>query len=402
MRKETEWITNAIEEAAKTADRDGEYWRAAYTAQDRRVTELLTDYMKAGGMEVYTDAIGNLFGRVRGRSEETVMSGSHRDTVRRGGKYDGMLGILTAVKAISSLYEELGQPEKTIEAAALCEEESSRFPGSSYPGSSHLCGLLTSEDLKTADSEGITMEEAAKAAGYLQQPLSHGRQQLAHFVELHIEQGGLLENRNRQVGIVTSIVGLFAGEIIFRGRQNHAGTTPMYMRNDPVPAAAAYIHSLHRWAEQYTEDTVCTVGSIRTMPGNSNVIASEVIISFDIRSAEKERIAEAEKILYRLAEEAPRGIETQVRISCSEPPVRLDEEGIGRLKMLAEKRNLSCEVMLSGAGHDSQVIAQKYPVNMIFVPSVCGISHNPAEFTEAADIEAGYLLLRDYLKELAW
>ena len=172
MRKETEWIIKAVEEAAKTADRNGEYWRATYTEQDRKVTELLTEYMREGGMEVYSDAIGNLFGRVQGKSEQTVMSGSHRDTVRCGGKYDGMLGVLTAIKAISSLYEELGQPEKTIEAAAFCEEESSRFLGSSYPGSSHLCGVLSREDLKTADENGITMEEAAKEAGYLQEPLS--------------------------------------------------------------------------------------------------------------------------------------------------------------------------------------------------------------------------------------
>ena len=114
MRKETEWIIKAVEEAAKTADRNGEYWRATYTEQDRKVTELLTEYMREGGMEVYSDAIGNLFGRVQGKSEQTVMSGSHRDTVRCGGKYDGMLGVLTAIKAISSLYEELGQPEKTL------------------------------------------------------------------------------------------------------------------------------------------------------------------------------------------------------------------------------------------------------------------------------------------------
>ena len=402
MRKETEWITNAIEEAAKTAERNGEYWRATYTEQDKKVVKLLTEYMREGGMEVYSDAIGNLFGRLQGKSDQTVMSGSHKDTVRCGGKYDGMLGILTAIKAISSLYEELGQPEKTVEAVAFCEEESSRFPGSSYPGSSHLCGVLHSGDLKTADSEGITMEEAAKEAGYLQEPLSCGRRDLTHFVELHIEQGGLLENRKKQVGVVTSIVGLFSGEVVFRGRQNHAGTTPMYLRKDPVPAAAAYIDSLHSWAQQYMDDMVCTVGSVRTVPGNSNVIASEVIISFDIRSAKKERIAKAGEMLCRLAEETPPGIEAEIHISCNEPPVQLDPEGIDRLKMLAEQRGITCEVMTSGAGHDSQVIAQKYPVNMIFVPSVSGISHNPEEFTEPADIEAGYLLLRDYLKELAW
>ena len=188
-------------------------------------------------MEVYFDAVGNLFGRLPGKDSQVIMTGSHRDTVRHGGKYDVMLGILTGLKAAASLYGQLGKPEKTVEVVAICEEESSRFPLSSYAGSCHISGQLQEEDLQVTDGDGISMREAMEKAGYLREALSAGRKDLEHFVELHIEQGGLLEDQEKQVGIVTSIVGLFAGEVIFTGHQNHAGTTPMYLRKDPMPLA---------------------------------------------------------------------------------------------------------------------------------------------------------------------
>ena len=140
MDKHAKWITEAVEAVAETALReDGEYWRSTYTREDDRAVALLKELMKAKGMEVCSDAVGNLFGRIPGRSQEVIMAGSHRDTVRRGGKYDGMLGVLTAIEAAGSLQEEAGIPEKTVEVVAFCEEESSRFP-TSYLGSRYLCG----------------------------------------------------------------------------------------------------------------------------------------------------------------------------------------------------------------------------------------------------------------------
>jgi len=402
MREDTKWIINAIEAAGKTAVSGGEYWRATYTEQDKAVVELLKRYMEEGGMTVSFDAVGNLFGRIKGKQKEVIMSGSHRDTVRCGGKYDGILGVLTAVKAVSSLYAQYGRPEKTVETVAFCEEESSRFPTSSYLGSSHLCGEFKEEDLKAVDGNLITLEQAMKEAGYLTGALSGGREDLERFVELHIEQGAVLEDKKKQIGVVTSIVGLFSGEVIVTGHQNHAGTTPMYLRKDPMPAAAEYICRLHKWAEKYRDDLVCTVGKITAQPGNANVIAEKVAFTFDIRSADGEKIKEAEKVLMELKEELSGGVSLEVVIACNEPPVQLAPDGIAVLDKLAEERGLAYENMVSGAGHDSQVIGQKYKTNMIFVPSVDGISHNTAEYTKEEDIEAGYLLLRDYLKELAW
>lgn len=402
MREDTKWIVDAVEAVGKTALRDGEYWRATYTEEDAKAVELLKSYMTESGMEVYFDAVGNLFGRLPGKDSQVIMTGSHRDTVRHGGKYDGMLGILTGLKAAASLYGQLGKPEKTVEVVAICEEESSRFPLSSYAGSCHISGQLQEEDLQVTDGDGISMREAMEKAGYLREALSAGRKDLEHFVELHIEQGGLLEDQEKQVGIVTSIVGLFAGEVIFTGHQNHAGTTPMYLRKDPMPLAAEYIYRLHQWAGGYMEDLVCTVGKITAQPGNANVIPAEVSFTFDIRSAKEERLRQAEAVLLQLKKELEGNIAVEVRVACNEPPVQLDESGIEQLEKIAERRNLRFQKMTSGAGHDSQVIGQKYRTNMIFVPSVDGVSHSTAEFTKAEDIDAGYLVLRDYLETLAW
>ena len=353
------WLITAIEEAAETAIRpDGEPWRATYTAEDRRVVDLLKGYMEEAGMETYFDAVGNLFGRYPGKRKGVIMAGSHRDTVRKGGKYDGMLGVLTAIKGAADLYRQLGQPEKTLEIAALCEEESSRFPVS-YLGSHNIRGDFDEALLSAEDREGITLEQAMKDCGYLQEPLSEGKADLEHFVELHIEQGGVLEYQRKQIGVVSSIVGLYSGNIVFTGQQNHAGTTPMALRKDPAPVAALYMTKLFDWARQYMDDMVCTVGRMEARPGSANVIPDTVTLSFDIRSEKAERLAEAETVLHRLQAELSGDIGIQLQSDYCEPPVLLDSEGIQDLTALAEKENLSYMVMPSGAGHDYKVIGVK-------------------------------------------
>lgn len=401
MHKDTDWITKVIEEVGNTAMSHGEYWRASYTKEDDAAVCLLKKYMEEAGMDTYFDAVGNLFGRLQGKSDDLIMSGSHRDTVRQGGKYDGILGVLTALKAAASLYAQYGSPKKTLEIAAMCEEESSRFP-ISYLGSHHICGSFSQDLLQTRDYNGITLSQALTEAGYQPCPLSDGRKNLRHFIELHIEQGGVLEEKRKQVGLVSSVVGLYSWEITFSGHQNHAGTTPMYMRKDPMPVAAQFICELYQWAYHYMNDMVCTVGKITAQPGNGNVIADSVMFTVDIRSENEERLQQADIEIRKLAEKLTGKIGISVLSTSEEPPVHLDKNGLSLLEKLAKERQFAYHIMPSGAGHDSQVIAQKYPVNMIFVPSVDGISHNTAEYTRPEDIEAGYFLLRDFLKELAW
>ena len=401
MSREAEWIVQAIEAVGKTAEKDGEYWRASYTEQDRKATALLRQYMEEAGMETYVDAVGNLFGRIGGKDSRVLLTGSHRDTVRNGGKYDGMLGVLTALKAAGDLKAEWGVPEKTVEIVAFCEEESSRFP-TSYLGSRNVTGSLTPEELEDLDENGISLREAMKKSGYLKGEIGVPRTDLERFTELHIEQGGVLEKDGIQIGIVTSIVGLFTGEVYVRGQQNHAGTTPMYMRRDPVPVAAEFICLLNRWAMDHQQDLVCTVGRIDVEPGNANVIPEQVMFTFDIRSSSEELLAESREKIARLKEQLNGEQEITVKITCDEPPVHLDPEGRERLKEAAEEEKLTYKEMVSGAGHDSQAIGQKYKTNMIFVPSKDGVSHSPREYTFPEDIGAGYAVLKNYLKKTAW
>lgn len=401
MEKDAKWITDAIEEVGKTAIKGNEYWRATYTVEDKNAVAVLKKYMEEAGFETYFDAVGNLFGKIPGKNEKVIMSGSHRDTVRHGGKYDGMLGVLTAIRAAGDLAAELGKPEYTVEVAALCEEETSRFP-TSYLGSRHICGTLLDEELNDLDADGISLGDAMKKSGYLQEALSKGRDDLEHFVELHIEQGGVLEYEEKQIGIVTSIVGLLSGEVYLKGHQNHAGTTPMRQRRDPMPVAAEFIYRLNKWAQNYLDDMVCTVGRLEVKPGNVNVIPENVMFTFDIRSSIPERAQEALQVIDNLKKELEDNIEIEVVLPCNEPPTALDFEGTDLLEKVTRDCNLSYKRMVSGAGHDSQIIAQKYKTNMIFVPSVDGISHSTKEFTKTEDIEAGYVVLKEYLKQLAW
>lgn len=399
--EDTQWLLNAVEALAQTAVSGGEYWRATYTDQDRKAVALLKEYMEQGGMETGFDAVGNLFGTVPGASGEVIMAGSHRDTVRHGGKYDGILGVLTALAAVRSLYAELGRPRKTVRVAALCEEESSRFPVS-YLGSRYLCGELRGEELDKCDRQGVVLRDAMRSAGYLKVPFGSDARKPGRFVELHIEQGGVLEHERTQIGIVQSIVGWYEGEMIFRGRQNHAGTTPMALRLDPMPVACDFVCRLHRWAATHSGDMVCTVGRIEAQPGNTNVIPGSVRVSLDIRSADRARLDEARLVLERLRAELSGGVEITLATQCDEPPAPLDREGAGLLTQIAGELGLSHRPMVSGAGHDSQVMARHVPTNMIFIPSAGGISHSTDESSSPGDIAAGYALLREYLRRMAW
>ena len=183
--EDIKWLLEAIENAGKTAIKeDGTYWRASYTREDKAVVDLLKGYMESMGMETFFDAVGNLHGVIRGSEGDTVMTGSHRDTVRNGGKYDGILGVLCSIRAAGSLYEELGSPRSSIEVVAMVEEESSRFTASDYIGSCNIAGIMPESAFSLTDDHGVTIQEAAVAAGYKGSPADSRRPDIKHFVEL--------------------------------------------------------------------------------------------------------------------------------------------------------------------------------------------------------------------------
>ena len=381
---------------AETAQKSECSWRATYTPEDRKGLSLLENWMREKGFRVYYDNVGNLFGHIAGKHPEVILTGSHRDTVKDGGKYDGVLGVLSSLEAVASLVSELGQPEKSIEVVALCEEEGSRFM-SGYIGSKAITGNL---NLKEEDESGIQLATALEENGY-SGVIAPPRTDIQRFVELHIEQGGVLESQEKQIGIVTAICGLLIGKLKIVGQQNHAGTTPMDLRVDPVVKGAGIITHLTKWAEAQENRMVCTFGNITVCPGNSNVIAESAEISFDIRSEDEKLLGEAKEILQnKLSEDSRFSYSTE--ILSEDPPTKMDADGVAALEEIATRSDITHLKMVSGAGHDSQIFAPMIKTNMIFVPSEKGISHSPDEYTSEDDICAGYFVLKNYLKELAW
>ena len=397
-----EWIENALDSLHETGKMGSLHWRATYTEEDHKALKLLEQWMRGKNLEVFYDDIGNLFGKIEGEQDKIVLTGSHRDTVKNGGKYDGALGIICAIAAAGALYEEFGKPKKSVEVVAFCEEEGSRFL-SGYLGSRYFVGQLSDDILLERDANGITLTEAIRHAGFSgkRAQKSLQMQKVERFIELHIEQGGVLEQSGEQVGLVTSIVGLLIGKITIEGHQNHAGTTPMHLRKDPVTRAAQFITEMNQWAMAYGEAVTCTFGEIQVFPNKSNVIAGSVSLSFDIRSTSPAILQEAQTRIKSLQQEED-GFRYTLEFAAPDAPAQMGEDGLKLLEEAAKKLHLSYRKMHSGAGHDSQILAQKTKTNMIFIPSVGGISHSPEEYSKLEDIGHGYLLLKAFLREIAW
>lgn len=400
--EELAWIENALDCLHETGKMGSLHWRATYTEEDQKALKLLEQWMREKDLEVFYDDIGNLFGKIEGEQDRIVLTGSHRDTVKNGGKYDGALGIICAIAAAGSLYAELGKPKKSVEVVAFGEEEGSRFL-SGYLGSRYLVGQLSDDILQERDANGITLTEAIRHAGFSgkREQKSPQMQEVERFIELHIEQGGVLEQSREQVGLVTSIVGLLIGKITIEGHQNHAGTTPMYLRKDPVTRAAQLITEMNQWAMTYGEAVTCTFGEIQVFPNKSNVIAGSVSLSFDIRSTSPAILQEAQTRIKNLQQQED-GFRYTLKFAAPDAPAQMDEAGLKLLEEAARKLHLSYRKMHSGAGHDAEMLAQKIKTNMIFVPSVGGISHSPLEYSKPDDIGRGYLLLKAFLREIAW
>lgn len=400
--EELAWIENALDCLHETGKMGSLHWRATYTEEDQKALKLLEQWMREKDLEVFYDDIGNLFGKIEGEQDRIVLTGSHRDTVKNGGKYDGALGIICAIAAAGSLYAELGKPKKNVEVVAFGEEEGSRFL-SGYLGSRYLVGQLSDDILQERDANGITLTEAIRHAGFSgkRAQKSPQMQEVERFIELHIEQGGVLEQSGEQVGLVTSIVGLLIGKITIEGHQNHAGTTPMHLRKDPVTRAAQFITEMNQWAMTYGEAVTCTFGEIQVFPNKSNVIAGSVSLSFDIRSTSPAILQEAQTRIKNLQQQED-GFRYTLEFAASDDPAQMDEDGLKLLEETAKSLHLSYRKMHSGAGHDAEMLAQKIKTNMIFVPSVGGISHSPLEYSKPDDIGRGYLLLKAFLREIAW
>lgn len=396
-------ITDRLNSLADKTRKNGEIWRAAYTEEYSTAKKMIKEWMYEAGLRVYEDSVGNVFGRIEGQEKATIITGSHLDTVKNGGKYDGAAGIITAIAAVGVLIKEKNKPQKSIEVAALIEEEGSRF-ASAYIGSKCITGQLEAEDLDEKDLEGITLYDAMKNSGHSPDDFKKAcRKDISAFIELHVEQGPKLEKQNKQIGIVSGIVGIYSYDIEIKGKQNHAGTTPMDMRIDPVTAAADFILKISSFAKECSETATVTFGSFNAKPGMSNVIADSVALSLDLRDGTG---GVMKKIDLKVREEIKNLIKNGFSVNfvkrCDEEPVMLSYEIINKLCEVAKTKGIEYMKMDSGAGHDSQIFAETVPTGMIFIPSHRGISHSPKEYTRDEDLIIGAEFLKEVLFKLAY
>lgn len=381
--------------------------RLLYDAAWAEAQQELEQKMKDFGLETTVDAVGNLYGKLTGTNldNKTIITGSHIDTVTNGGIYDGVYGIIASLLATQRLYQRYGSPKQTIEVLSLCEEEGSRFP-ITFWGSGNITGKYQTEDgASIKDNEGTFLLDAMNKAGMQHKSLKSAyRNDIACFIELHIEQGMVLESTNKSIGAVSHIVGQhrFAIEVI--GESNHAGTTPMPLRKDAMAITAELIHFITVEAKALDPDLVATVGQVNVKPNTSNVIAGIVDFSLDVRHFDETVLDRFHQKLTLFMEELTKLHDME--INCTQwlnaKPVAMDKEMTKWVEEIATEQSISYKPMISGAGHDAQVFGEFYPTALIFVPSKDGISHSPKEFTSKKDLENGVDILTELLYRLAY
>lgn len=381
--------------------------RQLYSKEWQDAQQAVRKRMEEYGLQAYYDDVGNLFGRLDGRQKNTstILTGSHIDTVIDGGKYDGAYGIIAGLIAVEYLYKNYGLPKKNIEIVSLCEEEGSRFP-MTYWGSGSITGIKSLEDVQgLKDANGTSFIEAMQQAGFGQGKYSQPRRDdLDCFIELHIEQGEILEREGKSVGVVSHIVGQRRYNVTVIGESNHAGTTPMRWRKDAMHTAAEMIGVLMQKAKETSPDLVATVGQISLEPNISNVIPRKATFSMDIRHSDENVLLEFCDDVFTEFTLIASKHHTEVSIYnwMNEKPVKMCEKLNKISESILEGEGVPFKKMTSGAGHDSQVFGQFCPTSLLFVPSHKGISHSPFEFTSTKDLEKGIQLLIKVLYELAY
>ncbi|WP_097150588.1 allantoate deiminase [Ureibacillus acetophenoni] len=387
-------------------DPKGGVSRLLYTKEWVEGQHALKEWMESEGLEAQFDDIGNLFGTLKGKNtNETILTGSHVDTVTNGGRLDGAYGIVAGIIALKYLKKHFGEPLRNIEVVSMAEEEGSRFPYSFW-GSKNIVGLAKREDVENiSDFEGVPFVEAMKKAGFNFRDESKGpREDLKAFVEVHIEQGKVLETEQIAVGVVNNIVGQRRYTVELTGEANHAGTTPMGYRQDAVYAASHMIHEIISMAKETGDPLVTTVGKFEAYPNIVNVVPGKAIFTIDVRHTEKEAIVSfTEKMTARMEDiSKEHEVEMNIDLWMDEDPVPMDQKVVELIEKQCKDNGLNYKLMHSGAGHDSQIFAPHVPTAMLFVPSRKGISHNPAEYTEPKDLAEGVKGLIGALYELGY
>ncbi len=380
--------------------------RLSFTEEERAAKDRVALYMQEAGLRVREDAAGNLFGRSEGRDPDApaVLVGSHVDSVYEGGDFDGPLGVLAGVEVAQAMGEAGVETDRPVEVVAFTDEEGARFSFGML-GSRALAGRLRPEDLHHEDEDGVSVSEAMRAYGLdpdLIREAARPEGSVAAYVELHIEQGRILENEGLAVGIVAGIAAPVWRNVILTGETGHAGTTPMGLRRDPL-AAAAEVMGIVEAEAAATGTSVGTVGRLAVRPGGINIIPGRVEFSFDLRDIDEGIMDRVEGRILERAEEA-----------CRKRGVRLETEELQRMApapcspVVRDAARRACEKMgirpfelASGAAHDGMQLADLCPMGMIFVRSKGGVSHSPEEWSSREDCEAGAEVLYHAVLDLA-
>jgi ureidoglycolate amidohydrolase len=382
--------------------------REVYTPTYAAALHWVANRMRQAGLEVRLDAVGNLFGRWAGTDPQAplVLTGSHVDTTLNAGRYDGVLGVLGAIEAVERLRAAGVRPRRTIELVAWAGEEPRFVTG--CVGSRAAAGELERADLdRLCDREGTSMAQALDDAGFDPDRLDEARIDPATvhaLVELHIEQGAVLESHGESIGVVTAIAAPHDFRLTLRGAATHAGATPMDLRRDALAGAAEAMVALERAARgSRSGTTVGTVGVLRLRPGAINVVPGEVELDVDVRDSD---LAAREEVVAAIVDGAReiagrRGLELEVTPIVEDVPVACDERVVEASEAACVELGLSHRRMTSGAYHDAMIMGRRVPIGMIFVPSVGGISHHPDELTEPDDLDRGVQVLAGTLARLA-
>jgi allantoate deiminase len=399
-------VMQRCDDLARITDEPGRLTRTFASPAMRRANKLVGAWMQEAGMKTRTDAIGNLIGHYAGQKPgaKILLLGSHLDTVCQAGKFDGPLGVILAIACVEQLHRDKIRLPFAVEVAGFADEEGVRYQTACL-GSRVLAGTFGEKDLGRKDADGISMREAVRRFGgnlarVKQSRLNPGR--LLGYVEVHIEQGPVLEQRNLAVGVVTAIAGQSRFKISFTGHAGHAGTVPMDLRRDALCAAAEFIVAMENFARK-TNGLVATVGQIRAEPGASNVIPGTATLTLDVRhrkdSVRLASCAALQKLAWRVAgarktKVAWQLVQQTASVSCS-PQLS------GRLKRAVKEHQREVTTLPSGAGHDAAVMAHITPAAMLFVRCKGGVSHHPDESVRGPDVRVAFEVMNDFLLRLA-
>ena len=383
-------------------------WRPAYSEKWVYAQDQVAEWCREAGLHVYRDAAGNVWGRLQGSDDtRVIVTGSHIDTQLPGGRYDGALGVVAGLVALKTLKDQFGTPTRTLEVVSFCQEESSRFPSAQMWGSRAVTGDIPAAELadEVIGYDGISIGDAMRDCGLEPEKLLEAvRTDIDVFVELHIEQGPVLEEKGLSVAVVQRINGSRTYRVNVRGRSDHAGARPMDLRLDPMAGAAEMISGIIDTAHRMGRPAVTTVGRIQAEPNLSSIVPESVMFTINARHSNKDQgeilYSRLESLMHESAER--RGLEVNWEVVARREPKPFDSELVQLFQQVTDDCGIPSIVMDSAGGHDAGRMADIARTVMLFVQSEGGRSHTPKEFTAIEHVLAGIRTLTAGLRRLAY